>query len=73
MPGGVVGPACWCRVGMRCGGLQVPGWKANLQRRVGKEDFCFSLLDFSVSLGGALRRYENRMAARKLVRKPVVG
>lgn len=41
--------------------------------RVGKEDFCLSSDDFSISLGGALRRDENRMAARKLVRKPAVG
>lgn len=42
-------------------------------KKVGKEDFCFSSLDFSISLCGALRRDENRMAARKLVRKPAVG
>lgn len=41
--------------------------------RVGKEDFCLSSDDFSIYLGGALRRDENRMAARKLVRKPAVG
>lgn len=42
-------------------------------RKVGKEDFCLSSDDFSIYLGGALRRDENRMAARKLVRKPAVG
>lgn len=40
---------------------------------LGKKDFFFSCLNFSVSLGGALRRDENSMAARKLVRKPAVG
>lgn len=41
--------------------------------RVGKEDFCLSSYDFSVSLGVVLRKDENRMAARKLVRKPALG
>lgn len=51
----------------------MPGWKAKPAKRVGKEDFCFSSHDFSIALGGALRKDENRMAARKLVRKHAVG
>lgn len=73
MPGAVAGLTCRCRVGLRCGGLPNAWMEGKPGKRVGKEDFCFSSHDFLISSGGALRRDENRMAARKLVRKPAVG
>lgn len=54
------------------GGFQGSGWKANLQRGWGK-GISASPHMTSISLGGALRKDENRMAARKLVRKHAVG